>query len=92
MTKEEILSEISKKNKIIAETTLCITELTEKLKNMSSEDSDWVSVKEASLILKVCTSTIYNLINAGRLECKHVGAKKFVKKTELLAIDDRYRA
>lgn len=59
----------------------------------ATSDSDWVTVKEAAVIAKVSVPTIYRDINTGRLsKVKHYRSKKYVSRTELLAIDDKYEA
>lgn len=44
--------------------------------NGEEEEEKWITVKEASKILRVCVSTIYNMIDKNKLEYKVVGRNK----------------
>jgi len=66
-----------------------IKELVGELKKAPQNEWDWISVKKASLLLDVSVGAIYAKINSGKLTTKHIGAKTFVKLSEVMAIDDK---
>ena len=48
-----------------------------------------VSVKKASEILGVSLGMIYKKIEAGKLEVKLIGSKKFVKKSAIMELNEK---
>lgn len=90
MPVEEIIRGIERQREIILRALREQDRLVESLRNADREAYDWMSVKAAADMLDVSPCVIYARINSRRLTVKHIGAKKFVKKSEVTAIDDRY--
>ena len=90
MTVEEIVDEIRKQEKIINEAQKAKELLYQKLLDVGSEEFDYISVKEAARIVNVSVAFIYNKINIGKLTPKYFGSLIRVRKSEVLAIDDKY--
>ena len=90
MPVEEIIKEIQKQDAIIDSAQIVKRGLYEQLKNAGSEDYDWISVNAASKILGVSVCTIYNKINSGKLHTRHIESSVRVRKSEVMAIDDKY--
>ncbi len=89
MPVEEIIKEIKRQDKIIDEAQKAKRSLYEKLEKAGSEDYDWISVSQASKLINVSVYTIYTKINNGKLNTKYIGSSVRVRKSEVLAIDDK---
>lgn len=87
---DEILEEIDRQRNVIIKAMSVQDELVKKIRNADKSQYDWLSVKSAAELVGVTAAVIYSKINSGELECKHICSKKFVRKSQLLAIDDRY--
>jgi IS30 family transposase len=89
MSVEEIVSEILEvKNEVLT----AIEKQDRLLKALiSAKERDWdlVSVCKASEKSGLSVTTIYRLINSGKLRCFHKGALKYVSSTELEKLDCR---
>lgn len=92
MPVEEIINEIKKQDALIFSAMKERERLMEKLESADSDNYDWLSVKRAADIMQVSVCAIYKKIDTGLLTAKHIGAKKFVKKSEVFAMNDRYKA
>ena len=88
MPAETIIAELESKIDAMAQTYTEIGELVTALKDAGKEEWDWISVKKASELLDVSVNAIYAKINSGKLTTRHVGAKTFVKQSEVMAIND----
>lgn len=84
------IQEIKRQQSIIDNANAKIRELTESLAKGTSEDFDWITVKEGARILKCSMPLIYQKINEGKLSVKHINSRKYVKLSELKSIDDKY--
>jgi excisionase family DNA binding protein len=62
--------------------------LYELLENAGAEEYDWITVQAAAKIIGVSVCTIYNKVNAGELETKHIKSAVRVRKSEILKIND----
>lgn len=89
MPVEEIISEIRKQDDLIRDAMKKRDELLHQLEETDSESYDWLSVKKAAEVLQVSLGMIYKRIDKGDLQVKHIGSKKFVKKSEIFAINDK---
>lgn len=89
MPVEDIIKEIQKQDKIIDDAQKVKRGLYEKLESAGSEDYDWISVQVAARLINVSVYTIYTKINNGKLKTKHIGSSIRVRKSEVLAIDDK---
>lgn len=89
MPVEEIIKELSRQDKVIADALSTKQLLYEQLAKAGTEDFDWITVQTASKILGVSVGTIYNKINAGELNIKRIKSSVRVSKKEIMAIDDR---
>lgn len=93
MVVEQIIEKMEEQEKIILQAIRENRKLLDDLKNTDSENYDWVSVAEGAKLIKVSLATVYRFVNTGKIQkIKHIGAKIFVSKSELMAIDDRYIA
>jgi len=93
MVVEQIIEKMEEHENIIFRAMKEMQKLLEELKNADAEKYDWVSVAEGARILKVSLATVYRFINIGKIQkIKHIGAKIFLSKNELMAIDDKYIA
>lgn len=90
MPVEEILHEIERENQKIAESNARIRKLSAEMMSNENLGYDWISVKKAAEMLGVSMCVIYNKINTGKLNVKHIESKKFVLLSEIKAIDDKY--
>ena len=91
MPAEEIIRKFENERKAIADALERQDELLGQLRSLGTEDYDWITVKEAAARAKTSACTVYALINSGRLKSvKHFGSRKFVKWSEVAAIDDGY--
>lgn len=90
MPVEEIIRKIDEQRTVILKALNEQNELVGMLRSADAEEYDWISVRKASDILGVSANVIYNKINSGALTVKHIESKKFVRKSEILEIDDRY--
>ena len=89
MPVEEIISEIRKQDLVILDAMKKRDELLNRLEESDSESYDWLSVKKAAEVLQVSLGMIYKRIDKGDLQVKYIGSKKFVKKSEIFAINDK---
>lgn len=89
MPVEEIISEIRKQDDLIRDAMKKRDELLHQLEETDSEYYDWMSVKKAAEVLQVSLGMIYKRIDKGDLQVKYIGSKKFVKKSEIFAINDK---
>ena len=89
MPVEEIIKELSRQDKVIADALSIKQSLYEQLAKAGTEDFDWITVQTASKILGVSVGTIYNKINAGELNTKRIKSSVRVSKKEIMAIDDK---
>lgn len=89
MPVEEIISEIRKQDDLIRDAMKKRDELLHQLEETDSESYDWLSVKKAAEVLQVSLGMIYKRIDKGDLQVKYIGSKKFVKKSEIFAINDK---
>lgn len=89
MPVEEIISEIRKQDDLIRDAMKKRDELLHQLEETDSESYDWMSVKKAAEVLQVSLGMIYKRIDKGDLQVKYIGSKKFVKKSEIFAINDK---
>ena len=65
-------------------------ELLKAIEDSDSESWDWVSVRDASRIVGMSVGYIYTKINSGSLETRHLGRCVFVRKSQVMSIDDKY--
>lgn len=86
MCREEIIQEIKRQDKQIDE---CQSKKRELFKMLEEADDDFISVKSAARMLDVSEGTLYNRINSGILKSKRIGAVLRVRKSDVLAINDR---
>ena len=89
MPVEEIIKELRRQDKVINDALITKQSLYEQLVKAGTEDFDWITVQTASKILGVSVGTIYNKINTGELNTKHINSSVRVSKKEILAIDDK---
>lgn len=88
---DELIREYEEQAKVVDGALARQRDLIRRMRAASEEQSDWVTVKEAASIAKVSIQSIYRDINTGRLsKIKHYRSKKYVSRSELLAIDDKY--
>lgn len=90
MPVEEIIKELKRQDKIIGDALNIKRDLYERLEKAGTEDYDWITVQSAALILGVSVGTIYNKINSGKLQTRHIESSVRVRKSQILQIDDRY--
>lgn len=90
MPVEEIIRELKRQDKIIGDALNTKRELYERLEKAGTEDYDWISVQAAALILGVSVGTIYNKINSGKLQTRHIESSVRVRKSQIMQIDDKY--
>ena len=86
---EQIIAEIKAQEVIINNAQKVKADLIDRLQNADAENYDWVSVKKASEILDVSLGMIYKKIEAGKLEVKLIGSKKFVKKSAIMELNEK---
>lgn len=89
MPVEEIKKQIEEQTEIIANATRRISELSEKMALSEAEEYDWICVKSAAELIGVSVPVIYQKINSNKLTCRHINSKKFVKRSEVIKLDDR---
>lgn len=89
-TVSELLSELKKIEKEEADIHRRRMDILKAIDDADHESWDWVSVIEAAKIIGVSVGFIYTRINSGSLNTKHLGRLVYVKKSEVMAIDDRY--
>lgn len=89
---ELLLDELDRQNKAIKDATVERERTIRSLRDALLSDNDWISVRRAAERVDISQSKIYERINDGRLSVRHIGAKKFVRRSEVDAIDDRYGA
>lgn len=92
MPVEEIIKDMKKQDKIIIDALKEKQKLYEQLASAGNEDYDWISVKQAARILDISEGVIYYKINNGELQTKRIKSAIRVRKSEILAIDDKYNA
>lgn len=64
-------------------------ELLQVLSSLPEEEWDWVPVSEAARMIKRSVGLVYRLVNSGKLETKYIGSCVNVRKSELMAYDDK---
>lgn len=82
-TVEEILNEYEQNNEEIGLLLERNKSLTNRLKNVSIEEQDLVSVARASLIFDLSTGYIYQMIHRGKIKQYRQDNKVFVSKSEI---------
>lgn len=90
MPVEEIIKELKRQDKIIGDALNTKRELYEQLEKAGTEEYDWISVQAAALILGVSVGTVYNKINAGKLQTRRIESSVRVRKSQIMQIDDKY--
>lgn len=91
VTVEGLLDELERQNTEIAETVRRRGETLRRLRDELLRKNDWVSVRCAADFMGVSYPMVYRMIDSGRLKCRHIGAKKFVRMSEVEKIDDGYQ-
>lgn len=87
MPVDEIIRKIEEQNLIISNAQKIQHELFEELKNANSQSWDLVRISEASKKSGLSVTTIYRLINSGKLKCVHKGSLKYISSSELEGLD-----
>ncbi len=87
MPVDEIIRKIEEQNLIISNAQKIQHELFEELKNANSQSWDLVRISEASKKSGLSVTTIYRLINSGKLKCVHKGSLKYISSSELENLD-----
>lgn len=87
MSVEEIIKELAEQKKIILTAQKRQDELENALISAKEKDWDLISVKKASEKSGLSITTIYRLINSGKLKCVHKGSLKYVSSKELELLD-----
>lgn len=90
MSVTEILHEIEKSRKLIADETKKIAQYTYQLINANTDDWDWISVQQAHNKTGLSVCKIYELVNSGKIKSKRIGSKIHIRESELKGIDDGY--
>lgn len=90
MTVSPIIEELERLDKETIQIQNKKLELLKQIKEADKEEWDWVPVRKGAEILDVTQPTLYARINSGKLSSRHIGSKVYVKKSELLAINDTY--
>ena len=90
MPVEEIIKELKRQDKNIGDAFNTKRELYEQLEKAGTEEYDWISVQAAAHILGVSVGTVYNKINAGKLQTRHIESSVRVRKSQIMQIDDKY--
>lgn len=85
---ENIITELEKEQKAVAQASKNIDRLLKELRFAPFSDYDYVTVKTASEKINMSACWIYNKINNGQLKAIRKGAKTFVSAKELMAIND----
>lgn len=86
---EEIVEKIEVQKQVIQNALNETDRLVQELSNSHYQEYDWVSVKKASKLLDISVNVIYNKIKDGKLEIKTIGTKKYVKRSEIVKINDK---
>ncbi len=86
---ECLVSEIKSELSEMENSKKRITDLLSSLEKSVTGNYDWVSVKKAGAILDVSLPLIYRKIAKGVLNVKYIGAKQFVRLSELEQINDK---
>lgn len=87
---EELINEYEKQEKIILSALKNQKEILAQIESSKDEEYDWISVKSAAQKLEISLPVLYNKINKGELSVKYIESKKYVKKSELFKINDKY--
>lgn len=90
MTVSPIIEELEKLDKETIQIQTRKLELLKQIKEADKEEWDWIPVRKGAEMLDITQPTIYARINAGKLSARHIGSKVYVKKSELMAINDTY--
>lgn len=91
MPVEEIIRQFEEQKRIIADAQKKQDELVQTLCNAGENEWDWISVSRAAEKSGLSVATVYRLINSGKLECIHKGARKYVRNSELEQLDCGYK-
>lgn len=89
MPVEEIIKKIEEQILIISNAEKIQRELLEVLKNANSKSWDLVRISEAAKKSGLSVTTIYRLINSGKLKCFYKGSLKYISSSELEKLDCR---
>lgn len=87
MPVEEIIRKIEEQTLIISNAQKVQHALLEELKNANSKSWDLVRISEAAKKSGLSATTIYRLINSGKLRCFHKGSLKYISSSELERLD-----
>lgn len=87
MPVEEIIKKIEEQTIIISNAQKVQHELLEELKNANSKSWDLMRISEAAKKSGLSVTTIYRLINSGKLKCVHKGSLKYISSSELERLD-----
>lgn len=89
MTAAEIIKELASLQSDEAKIHRRREELIETLSSLPQEEWDWIPVSEAAWMIGRSVGLVYRLVNSGKLTAKHIGSCVNVRKSELMAYDDR---
>lgn len=90
MPVDEIIRKIEEQNTVISNAQKIQQKLFEELKNANNKNWDLIRISEASKKSGLSVTTIYRLINSGKLKCVHKGSLKYVSNTELENLDCKH--
>lgn len=92
MTASEIVRELASLQTDEAKIHKRRDELLQMLSSLPEEEWDWIPISEAARMIGRSAGFVYKLVNKGKLETKHIGSCVNVRKSELLAYDDKYES
>lgn len=87
MPVEEIIKELDEQSRLIESAQKKQKELMNQLISANDKDWDLMSVPKASQKSGLSISTIYRLINSGKLKCVHKMSVKYISSKELESLD-----
>lgn len=90
MPVEEIIKELDEQTKLIESAQKRQKELMNQLISANDKDWDLVSVPKASQKSGLSISTIYRLINSGKIKCFHKMSVKYISCKELEELNCSY--
>lgn len=85
---ETLIDDYNKEKQVIIGAMKRQSEIIEKIKSAGTEDYDWISVKEAAQLVHMSEPKIYARANSGKLSTKYWDSKMFVRKSEVMAVND----
>lgn len=88
----EILDEIEKLSRAEEKIRFKKNALIESLRHLGEEDWDWIPIKQASILLSMSDSFVYQKANEGKISSKYIGSGLRVRRSEIMEIDDKYPA